>query len=50
MCRLCGEELNVAADHVPNVTVSVDGGDRVLVVDGDAIHRCSLSDPQCRVD
>jgi hypothetical protein len=40
VCRLCGAELDVDADHVPNVIVSVEDGERVLVVDGTAIHRC----------
>jgi hypothetical protein len=41
---LCGVELPVDADHVPNVTVSVESGDRVLIVDGNAIHRCCIDD------
>ena len=44
VCRLCGAELPVAADHVPNVIVSVEDGDRVLIVDGSAIHRCCNED------
>jgi hypothetical protein len=35
-------ELDVDPDHVPNVTVSVQEGDPVLVVDGSAIHRCCI--------
>jgi hypothetical protein len=44
VCRLCGAELPVAADHVPNVIVSVEEGERVLIVDGTAIHRCCTDD------
>jgi len=44
VCRLCGAELDVAGDHVPNVIVSVEEGERVLVVDGTAIHRCCIDD------
>jgi hypothetical protein len=46
VCRLCGAELNVAGDHVPNVTVTVESGERVLVVDGTTIHRCCIDDEQ----
>jgi hypothetical protein len=42
-CRLCGAELDVDGNHVPNVIVSVEDGDRVLVVDGTAIHRCCIN-------
>jgi hypothetical protein len=42
VCRLCGTELDVEADHVPNVIVSVEEGERVLIVDGIAIHTCCV--------
>jgi hypothetical protein len=45
VCRLCGALLNVHPDHVPNVIVWAEGGERALVVDGVEIHRCSLADP-----